>query len=150
MYYWQAHYFLLIFMYLQLMGVAPDKPPLSVKGTFAWLLINLRGGYRSRWLISRYGHHRHAFLSLSGNASNMRMPCAITESKPGELPTLKRFADFHHCHLHNMLCQHWYTGCSGLCGAGCIKPGSGVCIQWTEPSAPGAVRVSVCPIFVWK
>ena len=34
-------------------GVMPDWPAI-VKGTFAWLLINLPCGYRSRWLISRY------------------------------------------------------------------------------------------------
>lgn len=133
-------------------GVTPDWPAI-VKGTFAWLLINLP------WWISEpvayfpvQGVTGMLLCSLAGNASKYAYALRHNspESSRGGPGDPKRFADFHHCHLHNMLCQHWYTGCSGLCGAGCIKPASGVCIQWTEPSAPGAVRVYLCPIFVWK
>ena len=62
-------------------GVTPDWPAI-VKGTFAWLLINLP------WWISEpvayfpvQGVTGMLLCSLAGNASNMRMPCAITAQK---------------------------------------------------------------------
>lgn len=62
-------------------GITP-KWTAILKGTFAWLLINLP------WWISEpvayfpvQGITGMLLCSLAGNASNMRMPCAITAQK---------------------------------------------------------------------
>ncbi len=87
------------------------------KGHFAWLLINLP------WWISEpvayfpvQGVTGMLLCSLAGKC--IQYAYALRHNSPessrGGPGDPKRFADFHHCHLHNMLCQHWYTGCSGL------------------------------------
>ena len=62
-------------------GISPDWPAI-LKGSFAWLLINLP------WWVSEpiayfpvQGITGMLLCSLAGNASNMRMPCAITAQK---------------------------------------------------------------------
>lgn len=62
-------------------GIKPEWPAI-LKGSFAWLLINLP------WWISEpvayfpvQGITGMLLCSLAGNASNMRMPCAITAQK---------------------------------------------------------------------
>lgn len=75
-------FFFVPFLYTWIgLGIEPSWPAIT-KGAFAWLLINLP------WWISEpiayfpvQGVTGILICSLAGNASNMRMPCAITAQK---------------------------------------------------------------------